>query len=231
MADELLQYLPEVFRVDPNGEGDTSSAMRDFLRAFERVLIGFDDGDPQLGLEKILDDLSRYFTAGTKKDDGTPDSFLPWLSQWVAMSLRTDSSAEAGMNNETRRRLIANRVRLYRMRGTKSGLEELLGIFTSRKVVIEDQIDGEPHFFRVTLSLDDIKTGDNKAAFDRAKEVVHSVISQEKPAHTRYLLIPLVKTMRIGQRREPPPPQAHVSLPTPYSICVGRSTRLGVTAY
>lgn len=84
-------------------------------------------------------------------------------------------------------------------------MKELLEIFTSRDVTIDDQVDGEPHYFKVMLNLEAIKTSDSREAFERAKELAHSVIRLEKPAHTRYLLIPAVTTMRVGQQRKPPP--------------------------
>lgn len=76
------------FRVDP--------AMADFLQAFESVLLRRllppedEPTEPKRGLEEIVDDLARYFTSGTNGGNGAPDDFLPWLSQWVALSLRAD---------------------------------------------------------------------------------------------------------------------------------------------
>lgn len=227
MDNQLLQYLPEAFREDP--------AMGLFLTAFEKILLGNGDnagsalGNDPRGIEQIIADLARYFTPGNDAADGAPDDFLPWLSQWLALSLRTDVTQVAASDNAIRRKFIARMTQLYRYRGTKQSMAELLTIFTSRDVTIRDQIDGKPHYFEVLLNLETIKTGDSQAAFDRAKELAHSVIRLEKPAHTRYLLIPAVTTMRIGQRQAPPPAPANVTLPTPYFIKVGVNTRLGAT--
>ena len=66
------------------------------------------------------------------------------------------------------------------------------------------------------------------AVFEHVKELAHSVIRLEKPAHTRYLLIPIVETMRIGQRAQPPAPPPGITLPTAYFVRVGVNTRLGI---
>ena len=229
MTRPLRADLPEFLREDP--------ATRELLRAFERLLLGGPDdlegvlGRNPPGLESTLDNLPRYFSAGTGPGDGTPDEFLPWLSQWVAMSLRTDVSFGAGKDlakdNTLRRSFIARMAQIYRYRGTRRSMKELLEVFTSRPVTVDDQIDGEPHYFRILLNLDKIKTGSDIAEFEHVKELAHSVIRLEKPAHTRYLLVPIVETMRIGQRRRPPAPPRGTVLPTAYFIRVGINTRLG----
>jgi phage tail-like protein len=180
-------------------------------------------------LEQILDDLPRYFTPGQHEANGAPDDFLPWLSQWMALSLRTDITHDPVRDNALRRAFIARMAKLYRYRGTKKSMKELLEIFTSRDVTIDDQKDGKPHYFEVHLNLETLKTSDSREAFERAKELAHSVIRLEKPAHTYYLLIPAVTTIRIGQRKEPPPPPRNVALPTKYFIRVGKNSRLGAT--
>jgi phage tail-like protein len=238
MRPTLLDLLPEALRAhqapDP-GEPTgflVDPATADLLKAFEKVLLGRPDGvaEPALGLEQIVDGLARYFTPGTSAADGTPDEFLPWLSQWVALSLRTDifqadgtigqAQAEA-LNLGKRRRFIGRMAYLYRIRGTRQSMQELLEIFTGAAVTIDDQVDGEPHFFKVLLNLEALKGSGSRAAFERAKELAHSVIRLEKPAHTRYLLVPLVVTMRIG-RGWPAAPDR-----TAYYIRVGDNTRLG----
>lgn len=229
MTRHLLADLPAFLRED--------EATRDLLQAFERLILGGPDdlqnvlGHNPPGLEALLDQLPRYFSAGSGPGDGAPDEFLPWLSQWVAMSLRTDVSFGAAKDlakdNALRRSFIARMAQIYRYRGTRRSMKELLEVFTSRTVTVNDQIDGEPHYFRILLNLDAIKTGSDIAEFEHVKELAHSVIRLEKPAHTRYLLVPVVETMRIGQRSEPPAPLPGITLPTPYFIRVGVNTRLG----
>lgn len=245
MQRPLRQDLPPFLREDP--------ATQDLLRAFERLLLGGGDDLSDVlrpmanppGLEDLLDDLPRYFTPGTSAADGTPDEFLPWLSQWVALSLRTDITYGENKNpqreNELRRSFIADLANIYRDRGTRKGMQRLLQVFTARRelkdgqmvvtqrdVIVNDQVDGQPHFFEIQLNLEEIKGGSSIADFERVEELAHSVIRLEKPAHTRYLLTPIVVTMRIGQRSPPPPPPPGGQLPTNDNIRIGVNTRLGV---
>ena len=231
----LLQYLPERFRED--------QATVDFLLAFEKILLGRADtvtdaqGHNPQGIEQTLDQLARYFTPGDIDCDSdsdsveksTPDDFLPWLSQWVALSLRTDINDSSVpkyecKNNKILRQFIAEMPKLYKQRGTKDAMKKLLGIFTgvaAENITVVDQIDGKPHFFKVVLKLGAFKDKANNKPYERAKELAHSVILLEKPAHTYYLLIPSFKTMQIGNRNVPPPNG------TSYYIKIGDNTRLG----
>lgn len=228
-----MQYLPEIYRQD--------QATRDFLLAFEKILLGrtddaktqgiIDKENPQ-GLEQTLDNLQRYFTPGSDStEDTAPDDFLPWLSQWVALSLRWDITLDPEENNDRRRKFIAQMAQLYRYRGTKQSMQKLLAIFSQadeQAVIIDDEVDDKPYFFKVLLPLEAFKDSDHKKEFERRMELAHSVIRLEKPAHTYYQLIPNITTMRIGQRREPPPASDQVTIPTGYKIIVGKNTRLGL---
>jgi phage tail-like protein len=209
MDDQFLPYLPEALRGDP--------ATQDLLKAFEVIMLGRSDSPGTPGLEQLLDGLPRYFTPA---QGGVPDDFLPWLSQWVALSLRTDIYTDAARNNALRRQLITDIAQRYRWRGTKQSLAQLLKTFTGWPAKIDDQFDQEPHFFQVRICLEDVKTSHDKAEYDRVLELAHSVVQLVKPAHTRYLLVPTVVTMRIG--RGWPAPRKR----TPYNIQVGVNTRL-----
>ncbi len=98
---EYLRYLPAVFQEDP--------FLGRFLVPFEEVLNGFGD---------LLSDIDHYFTPALTEPD-----FLPWLAQWLAMTLDEE------WEEEKRRLLIAEAVELYRRRGTVKGLERYLQIY------------------------------------------------------------------------------------------------------
>ena len=108
-----INYLPAIFQDDP--------FLGQFLLAFERILTGETTGmaealPKQPGLETYLDDLYTYFSP-----QDTSVEFLPWLSGWVALSLRDDWS------EQFKRDFIANVVTIYRQRGTKVGLKDIAG--------------------------------------------------------------------------------------------------------
>jgi phage tail-like protein len=211
-----LDYLPAVFQQDAPRGG--SNWLGRFLRGFEAILTGV--GDPQApGLEEELDGVAdvglgsrrgieRTFEPGPglADEERAPEEFLDWLSSWVALSLRAD------VDEERQRVLIANAVRLYRIRGTKRGLEELVGLYTTlgasvleagpplqvgvHSTIGEDMSigGGPPHHFLVTIRLS--TTQPDQIAAQR--RIVASIIDAEKPAHTYYTLDVETPILQIG---------------------------------
>ncbi len=209
---EYLNYLPAIFQDD-----DASPFLGYFLLAFEKILHGLpeDAAHPQeRGIEQVLDHIHDYFNP-----QRTPDSFVPWLGQWVALSLRDDwSMAE-------KRRFIQRVVPLYRKRGTLDGLKQMLLTYLNAQVydaalisedelvqirvwdhpmqlgvksqLGEDTILGEPtpHYFEVRI----IMTDPTFVNYQRKEAIARAIIDQEKPAHTSYKLIVETPTMQIGR--------------------------------
>jgi phage tail-like protein len=207
-----LDYLPAIFRQDAPPGG--TNWLGRFLRGFEAILTG--TGDPAApGLEEQLDGIpgalagvERTFEPGPGLPAGerAPDEFLDWLSGWVALSLRAD------VDPERQRVLIANAVRLYRLRGTKAGLEQLIGLYTTLGATIEEAgprlqlgvhstvgvdtaLNGGPaHYFRLIVRLP-TTTPEERAAQQR---IVESIVDAEKPAHTFYTLDIQSPILQIG---------------------------------
>ena len=199
----LLQYLPAIYQDDP--------FIGQFLSAFEKILLGRPDGVPfpdvharfpPQGLEESIAGLAVYFDPMH-----TPPEFLPWLASWTAFTLRAD------LPIDRQRNFIANIIQLYRWRGTKRNLQELLAIFTTgTPTIIESQGvefqigvhstvgadtflgGGPPHYFRVTIALPRMA----ESVRSRQLQIARALIDLEKPAHTFYDLIPISPTMRIG---------------------------------
>lgn len=193
----LLRYLPAIYHEDP--------FVGQFLLAFEKVLLGRDDDVdfPPKGLEEIIDGLAALFDPRE-----TPQEFLTWLAGWTALSLRAD------LDVTKQRDFIANIIQLYRWRGTKQNLQDLLSIFTvgipkiSEVSAAEFQIGehstigedtylggGPPHFFRVTIALPRATTG----VQERQMEIARALIELEKPAHTYYEPNFEFPSMKIGK--------------------------------
>lgn len=189
------QYLPAILQEDIfTGQ---------FLLAFEKILSGLGTasskekiitGDTQNipGLEEIIDNINLYFNP-----QKTPDEFLPWLAGWVALSLRNDWEVEV------KRAFIQQIVGLYRLRGTKAGLIEILSIYLKNsgfgeKVEVFDQFTNFPNYFQVRLTL---KDRDPEKYWRQAK-IAKAIIDQEKPAQTFYSLKILVPTMRLALNRD-----------------------------
>jgi phage tail-like protein len=225
-----LQYLPAVLQ---QGE-----FLGRFLLAFEEILSGgldlsqidtaglsaeekarLETEKRLLGFEQILDRIHTFFDPAQ-----APEDFLPWLAQWVATSLRDDWSVE------TRRRFVGQIVPLYRMRGTRAGIQAVLELSGEVVKVVDfgDGLDEElevrefgsgpwpPHFFGVLLTVQ------QRDPIELARKVrrVRAIVEREKPAHTVYALRINYPAMRINND-----PATNKALGP--GVLVGRNTVLG----
>jgi phage tail-like protein len=194
---KLLEYLPEIYR--------DQEFLNGYLSAFEKVLIGRKDdlripasttGASSKSLEETIASIATLFDPIT-----TPKDFLPWLASWAALSLRAD------LDPEQQGSFIANIIRLYRRRGTKDNLIELLRIFTKTTPQVNE--DAQPsaefkernsypstaHFFKVSVYLG---RSPDPETVNRQRDIARSLIELEKPAHTFYELEIRFSSMRIG---------------------------------
>jgi phage tail-like protein len=192
----LLEYLPAIYQEEP--------FVGQFLSAAEKILFGRSDGVtfPVKGLEEIISGLAGLFDPIQ-----TPREFLSWLAEWTALSLRAD------LDETKQRNFIARIVQLYRRRGTKKNLQDLLAIFTvgipavteaggaESQIAVHSTIGqdiylggGPPHFFHVTISLPRAAP----EAQTRQLEIAHALIELEKPAYTTYKLDVVFPSMQIG---------------------------------
>ena len=90
-----------------------------------RFTAGFDDVlAPVFG---VLDSLEAYIDPYL-----CPPDFLPWLAQWVGVSLDED------WDEERHRRLVANAIFLHRFRGTIAGLRAEVMLFTGGDVQVTE---------------------------------------------------------------------------------------------
>jgi len=189
-----VDRLPAVFRQDP--------FVDKLLDAFQTVLDG---------LQARIEEVPRYLDPMT-----TDAEFLPWLSSWVALTLRADWS------ETTQRNFLHEIVSLYRLRGTPDGLRQMLELYTGERVEIADGFDAVPHYFQVQLTLPEPDLG----RLRRKQQIARAIIDQEKPAHTFYALRVAIPTMRLVsprlQRRERAAKRA-----VPPLLILGQNTVLG----
>lgn len=193
-----LRYLPAIFQ---ESDGQGGNFLGRFLLAFEQILTGLGElNEP--GLSELLDGIidtdgnqrlagiERYFEPGPtmQPHERTPRQFLSWLAGWVALSLRDDWS------EDEQRRFIANVTQLYRLRGTREGMVELLRTYTGGLRVEVYEFAALPHYFQVEMFLEQR----NPAELQRKERIARAIIEQEKPAHTFYRLKTSVTTMQIG---------------------------------
>lgn len=211
-ASSYLEHLPAVFR-ETAAPGDEPFLGR-FLLAFEHLLTGLGNG-AEPGLDELVDRVPQYLDPAL-----TPDAFLDWLAGWVALTLRADleagvgdGSTAGGGGRQRARALIAGAIPLYRLRGTRAGLVQLVSLLTgglaptiteqavplqvgvASTIGVNTRIEGGPaHVFHVLLRL----ANPAPEARRRVEELVRAILDVEKPAHTRYQLDVLTPSMQIG---------------------------------
>jgi hypothetical protein len=130
------------------------------------------------------------------------DAFLPWLTQWVALS------GAASLSVEQQRRLLGQIVPLYACRGTRRYVTKLLSFYLPEQteIQIEDQeftglilgkskigVDAwleqdRPFWFKVTIRIPDTGSSGEPRARGRIDwpTRIRQVVDLAKPAHTTY---------------------------------------------
>ena len=181
-----LEYLPAIFR--------QNAFLGQFLLAFERILSVAEPNTP-LAIEQVIGQIDRFFRPFYQDDwRQTPQRFLPWLAGWVGLSLRED------WDDTTRRKFLREIVALYKLRGTKTGLQRMLEIYLGESVPVaiydsQEDFGFEPpvHFFQVQITIHER----DAALLQRKQQIATAIIEQEKPAHTFYALRVSFPTMRL----------------------------------
>ncbi|CAG0953752.1 hypothetical protein METP3_00366 [Methanosarcinales archaeon] len=123
-----LRYLPAIFQENPIGQEDPVS--RDFLERFLSIFetVFYD-------LETKIYDIYKYFDPDTihSKD------FLKWFASWL------NTAIEDEWDENIKRRFIRDAYTLYKQKGTLSGIEKLIEIYTGKKpLIIEPSRIGNP---------------------------------------------------------------------------------------
>ncbi len=203
-----LKFLPALYQ--SSGEEGKASFVSRYLKIFEKVLSGIDD-DVLLsgkygkfrGIAKTLNEVSDYFHPLK-----TEPEFLDWFASWMGLLLKE------GWSEKKKREIVSKIIPIYRIRGTKRGLEEFIKIYIGAGVQIGEvegsfpvglarvgvnSIIGEgmkPYFFTVKVNL----TATTPSEIKRKTKSIKAIIDMEKPVHTSYALSITVPTLRIGHR-------------------------------
>ncbi len=188
-----IDFLPSVFKTATR-EAD-NPFFEKYLKIFEKILRGIDDGikidgKEIEGISDILDTVSEWFYPYSESALEMPPDFLDWLSTWVGLALKEDWSASK------KKEVIANIIPIYRLRGTRVGLNELLKIYIGEGVVVYDSYApfqvgvnsvvgigttlGAPNYFMVEATLPDL------VGMEQRKKNIEAIIEREKPAHAEY---------------------------------------------
>jgi phage tail-like protein len=141
-----LRYLPGIFR------GNGPVTRREVLRVRDAAVVRW-GGAPREKtriLETDEDPIRRFLflfqhlmTSVTEHIDGIPDitdpllcnpRFLPWLASWVGFEL------DEALPIHQQRELVRRAIRLFRSRGTRHGMEEMVRVLTSAPVKVQERV-------------------------------------------------------------------------------------------
>jgi len=109
----LLDLLPAIYRRSPE--------LGSFLAVFEADLFG-----PTKSVEADLARIPRLLDPFTSEEE----EFLPWLAQWAAVTLFHEA--------RDRRRVIAEMIPLYEIRGTRKYVQRSLELYVDGAATVEE---------------------------------------------------------------------------------------------
>ena len=174
-----LAYLPSVYQ-----ENEQS---RDFLERFLSLFKTFYSAN-----EHQIGRLEKFFDADVVSGD-----FLRWIGSWLAVAV------DENWAEEKVRRLIKKAPRLYKKRGTREGIQEILKIYTGEKPFVIEQFQlrcgatekyyedllnrlygTDPYEFCILIKPFLVETTDQRST-------VKKIVDSEKPAYTRANVIML----------------------------------------
>ncbi|PKM82014.1 MAG: hypothetical protein CVU89_06650 [Firmicutes bacterium HGW-Firmicutes-14] len=177
--DSYLRYLPAVYREDEQS--------RDFL---ERFLSLFETFFSRMDFE--IGHIERYLDAEFVTGD-----FLRWLGSWLSIAV------DENWTDEKLRLLIKKAPALYKKRGTREGIQEIIRVYTGDKPFIIEHFQlrcaqaeeesrelmerlygADPYEFCVLLKPFQVKTGNERLT-------VRRIIDGEKPAYTQARVVHL----------------------------------------
>jgi phage tail-like protein len=177
-----LRYLPEVYRED--------ESKRDFSERFLSLFETFLSDS-----ERRIEEFTRYLDPSA-----SPDAFIPWLSSLLAIAY------DENWPVDKKRLLIRRAPMLYKKRGTRRVLMEIIGLYYGKKPIvlesfqfdcieepeilelIEKLYGTSPYRFAVLLEPRwQDETGLQKEAVEvtaAERRTLRRIIDTEKPAHT-----------------------------------------------
>jgi len=162
-----IEYLPSIYKKNDD--------LKRFLYGFQVTMFK---------QTQVVDNIDNYFIP--QKSD-----FLDWLASWFGVGFSQSVTSEA------KRELIYKLIDLYKKRGTKDYLVEMVDIITGHKITIIErkipefylQDDYTSENFNKNISFT-VKI-DQKLSEDKDEEIlifkkIKNILDKEKPAFTQY---------------------------------------------
>lgn len=178
-----LRYLPSIYQNDKKSK----DFLERYLSIYETIL---------MNMEEKIDKVSQYFDP-----DYVTGDFLKWLLSWMKISVSD------GWSDDKLKLLLKRCSEIYKIRGTRKGLKEIIELYTGRRPYIIE-------FYEVKNSL---KNPELESLFNKLYNIspysfcvlieasvvrntksqleVEKIINSEKPAFTEGNLILLEDNM------------------------------------
>lgn len=188
-----LRHMPEIYHEDP----ESAAFLEQFLSVMETSFVD---------IETTIESITEYFDP-----HGAPTESLSWLEGWLA----ADTGRE--WPESARRELLGRAPELYRKRGTKAGLLELVRLYL-RHANPSVADDDYRLFFVERTDLDavddavvDRQYGDFLSdgrsfavfcdAFEETEQVrtVQDIVDTERPAHVSGSVVPIEGEFTLGE--------------------------------
>ncbi|WP_432666834.1 phage tail protein [Wukongibacter baidiensis] len=172
-----LRYLPEIYQANINED--------DFLERYLSILESF-----YMEIEEKIDYVSNYFDI-----DNSPPRFLRWLCEWIGMDTYLP------WDEKKLRRLIKRSHYIYKKRGTKKAIEEVLKIFLEvDPIIIENfkvhDMDENNELKKLIVRLYGIDPYSYTVLIQPKKDLtqeeiqwIDRILENESPAYCKYNFI------------------------------------------
>lgn len=221
-----VEHLPATFR--EGEQNDRANFLGRFLKIFEKILSGIDDGAHLeiptaggetetreiVGIEQLLDAVHDFFDplfAPTTSE--TSNDFISYLSSWIALLQNPN------WEKKSQRRLLKEIASLYKKRGTSAGLTRYLEIYLSEfneaELSVQEFLNGIQVGEKATIGEDTVVGGapphfffvqisqEDLQGFRRFNNLVantRAILDLEKPSHTYYAILYDIPGMVVGER-------------------------------
>lgn len=183
----LITFLPDVYQEYKK----SASFLERYLEIFETM---YSD------INHKIENISEYLDP-----DSTPKEFLEWLAEWISVE---DTFL---WNEEQLRYLLKNALRLYKIRGTRKYLEEMIKLYTGTEpyIVENHQLSRFKNDGDISENLEKLY-GNSEYVFsviinmgrkisDREYQILTRIINTSKPAYMGCRLIALEPYIYIGK--------------------------------
>jgi len=182
-----IEYLPSIYKDD--------LVLKNFLYGVQVSMFQ---------QREIVDNIEDIFIP--RKSE-----FLDWLASWYGVSF------SSSVNKNTKRKLIYRLIELYKKRGTKEYLLEMVKILTGKNIEIRERkipaylededilIDEEDFNIKIVFTVKILESfSDNSEEERLLVKKIRNILDREKPAFTKYYIDSAVEKVQNKKEIDAP---------------------------